>query len=503
MWEVMSQDNCSDVFGKRVAQSLYCIQLKIGNNTGHPIQIAGFGFTNKLKALISIGTDSVTIANSSYASTRAVLLQSQVWSNRNLAANLLQGAGLIMGGFVPFYTGTHSPNAKLHFVTATSIVTGAALQAYNLLVPDPIISQLKSLDDQSFRDNMVIPNNSHTQTVVFVEKQAVTTALREIGIDLHDASEAAQQKLQGIAPTDANYRDSEASAKLLQKIADKSDDTIKNSTRPGFRKKKSNPLLVKMALGNVVIVGDEIEYLQRVQIQSPPAAAATTSPLTGSPSSISFGDQMVSQASNPQTVTLANTGATNLTNLNFQLSGANKSEFTVPSDKNTCSSTLAASATCSVAIVFTPDPTKGMSAARTATLDISFSPGSTPLATPLSGNAKTTPPAVVFSQTALLFGTQKAGSGQSKATLTIVNLTNASLTGLTIPALSAAAAPDFATSTDNKCANTLASGDNCTVTWTFAPIGPPGARNATVNVTYQIAGAAPANQTVNLSGTAN
>jgi hypothetical protein len=537
MWEVMSQNNCSDAFGKRVAQSLYCVQLKIGNNSGHPIQIAGIGFTNKLKALAAIGIPQVTIANSSYASTRAVLLQSQVWSNRNIIANSLQGAGLIMAGFTPFFSGSRHTDPKLHYTTLTTIVSGAALQAYNLIVPDPTVPQLKSLDDQSFRDNMVIPNNSHTQTVVFVEKQVLTTALQELNIELKDAAAITQKQAQTAraeaqaakttastskanaassgaetaAKMDAETKTADAerlqvTAETLNKIATSSQKTIRNSTRPAWHpwklKGQPDPLLVKLALGNVVIVGDEIEYLQRVQIQSS-AAPSAVSPLTASPSSLAFGDQMVAQPSSPKTVTLTNTGSASITNLNLQLSGANKSEFNIPPDQNTCTATLAPSTPCTVSLTFTPDPTQSVQAGRSANLDVSFSPGSTPLTIPLSGNAKTpTTPTVVFSQTTLPFGTQKAGSGQSKATLTIVNFMGAALASLTIPAPAGANAADFATPPDNKCAANLNAGDNCSVTWTFMPpAAATGARTAKVAVTYTVAGAAH-QQDISLSGTA-
>jgi hypothetical protein len=517
-WEVMSQNNCSDVFGKRVAQSLYCVQLKIGNNSGHPIQVAGIGFMNHLKVLTAVGSAEVTLANSSYASTRAVLLQSQVWSNRNLIANSIQGAGLIMGGFIPFYSGSHSPNAKLHFTTATAIVSGVALQAYNLIVPDPIIAQLKNLDDQSFRDNMVIQNNSHTQTVVFVEKQAVTTALRELNIQMNDAATVAQKQadaakikadLSKTAADAADERRALATAKILNEMTAHAKETVKNSTRPAWNplskgKGKPNPLLVKLALGNVVIVGDMIEYLQRMQIQSN-AAPSAASPLIASPSSLVFPDQMVAQPSSPQTVMFTNTGSSPITNLNLELAGANKSEFVIPPGGNTCAATLALGTSCNASLTFTPSPSQSVPAGRSATLDVSYGPASSPLVIPLSGSAKTpTTPTVVFSQTALPFGTQKAGSGQSTASLTIVNLMGAVLTNLAIPSPTGTNAADFATPPDNKCTNALAVGDNCSVTWTFKPApGAPGPRTATVSVTYQVTGvAAPVAQAVILNGTA-
>ncbi|MGA9939928.1 MAG: hypothetical protein WBP92_16905, partial [Candidatus Acidiferrales bacterium] len=148
LWEVMSQTDCADAFGTRLSASLYCIQLKIGNNTGFPIQLAGIGFANRLTDLAALGDPTVTFANNSYASTRAILLHQEMWAPRNVLYHSLEGAGLIMAGFTPFFV---RPNAKTNFATATSIVSGPLLQAFGIVAPDPIISQLNNLDDQSFR----------------------------------------------------------------------------------------------------------------------------------------------------------------------------------------------------------------------------------------------------------------------------------------------------------------------------------------------------------------
>lgn len=511
MWEVMSQRNCSDVFGKRVSQRLYCIQLKIGNNSGHPIQLAGIGFTNKLNALKALGAGDVTIANSSYASTRAVLLQSQVWSNRNIIANSLQGAGLIMAASNPFFTNTSQLTPKLHFQTVTNIVGSAALQAFNIIVPDPVVPQLKSLDDQSFRDNLVIPNNSQTQTVVFVEKTVLKLVFQDLYRQAEQAAEAAKTRAGKIADdTSKEFIAAQADENFLTDVEKELGGALRNSSIPILKsKQKSNPLLVKLALGNVVIVGNEIEYLQRVQIQS--SASANASALSAQPASLEFPDQTVALASTAQTVTLTNTSGSPLSNLQFQISGTNKAEFST--GKNTCTSPVAPATSCTVDVMFTPDPTQGVAPPRKASLDVVAGSGSTLVSIPLSGNAKSTqPPPIVFSQTTLTFAAQKAGTGQSStAKLTIVNLTltpGGVTIALTPPAGAAgASAADFvATPPANTCGGSLASGANCSITWTFTPTAGasgPRAATATVNVTNTVGGAAVSSQVISLSGTAN
>src|SRR6266478_1483099 len=270
LWNVMSQNNCSDVFGKRVAQSFYCVQLKIGNNAGHPLQLAGVGFAKTLKALTVLGIPQFTIANTTYASTRAVLVASQVWSTRNIVYNSFAGAGLVMASSTPFFFGTapSALRAKTRFLTFSSIVSGPLLQAFNLVAPDPIVTQLKNLDDQSFRDNIVIPNNSQIQTVVFVAKQDVTVALRELQMELSNAATVAQSQVKEHSNDSTFKKNYEGKIKTLRALNSSSRNTVTNSTRPHLFKGQQDPSLVKLALGSVLIVGDYIAYLQRVQIQN-------------------------------------------------------------------------------------------------------------------------------------------------------------------------------------------------------------------------------------------
>jgi hypothetical protein len=393
MWEVMAQNNCSDTFGRRVAHSMYCIQVNIGNNSGHPILLAGVGFTKDVKSLEALGIKNVTIANSSYASTRAVLVHSQSVSARNIIYNSLQAAGLLMAGFTPYFSGVHQKNAKLHYITAIAIVTGPVLQAINLVAPDPIINQLKSLDDQSLRDNMIVPNNAPARTVVFVEKQALTLSLRETAarltaaaVEMQKQADKANEKATtaentaAAAQADATMAQDKATsaaealatppagvqmealqtkaetaraeaarlqtrgenaeatartlrlqasslagqAQSLQQEASKADETITNSTRPGPFKSKGqfNPTLVKIALGDLVIVGEEIEYLQRIQMQgnaATPAVSVTVAPTT---QKLMLGDQ--------QKFTASVTGSTN-TNVVWSLVDAQGATSTIGS----------------------------------------------------------------------------------------------------------------------------------------------------------------------------
>ncbi len=268
LWEVMSQKKCMDVFGTRVGQSTYCIQLKIGNNSGYPLQIAGIGFSPDANPATT-GPDT-TIANSSYASTRAVLLTENYTNGRNIVYNIIHAIGVLMPAFAPYFGTTHPNgtvnNARVHWSTAASIVSGPLLQAFDIIAPNPVIAQLNQLDDQSFRDNLVIANNVQITTVVFVEKQELTSQLIKLNAQPPNAM-VAQENWANLG---------------LDKSTSTMKSTITNSTNNrGMISKKGgfNPYYVKLALGNVVIVGRHIAYLDRVHVVNSATAVSGAAPI--------------------------------------------------------------------------------------------------------------------------------------------------------------------------------------------------------------------------------
>lgn len=285
LYQVLSQSVCNDVFGKRVARNFYCIELKIGNNTGHPLQVAGIGFSRQIDKLP--GNPWVTQANTSYASTRAVLLREEVLSPRNVFYHSVQATGLIMSGLQPFFI---AANASKHFAIATSIVSGPALAAIGIIGPDRVVGQLNNLDDESFRDSQIIPNNTHIRTMVFIEKRALTEELQSVSSEYIQALKngttvGSSQTANNSGGDGAQNTQTDKGAQNLEvgpsvqaaQVAaaqKEGQQTVKNSQQKDtnrvfgiFQKSDHSPLLVKMALGNVVIVGDEIAYLQRVQVQ--------------------------------------------------------------------------------------------------------------------------------------------------------------------------------------------------------------------------------------------
>lgn len=230
IWGVLSRHLCSDDFGNHVAGDVYCIEVKIGNNSGHQIQLAGIGF----KPNITQGIDVLgPTPNISYQSVRASAQGYAFWSTRTLLINGSSAVGLLMASFNPFFHATHS---VAHWVAGTAVASGLP-GAIGQVVPDLSTRELNNLDDQSFRDNLPIPNNSQVRTMVFVERKLLDGA----GYKYY----------------------ARACAAIYKSLPDGGDSATANCL-----KKKDDPLAVKWALGRLVIVGDEVDFIQRVVVDS-------------------------------------------------------------------------------------------------------------------------------------------------------------------------------------------------------------------------------------------
>jgi hypothetical protein len=176
----------------------------------------------------------------------------------------------------------------------------------------------------------------------------------------------------------------------------------------------------------------------------------STSGVGLSPSSLSFAAQLVSTSSAPQGVTLTNTGSSSLSISSIAASG----DF---AQTNSCGSSVAAGASCTINVTFTPTAPGTRSGTITITDD---APGS-PHVISLSGTG--TGPAVSFSASTMSVGAQIVGTTSAAHQLTLTNSGNAALniTGMTLSPASF--------SETNTCGTNLAAGASCTISVTFTP----------------------------------
>jgi len=256
--------------------------------------------------------------------------------------------------------------------------------------------------------------------------------------------------------------------------------------------------------GNVRPEGGADTHLDPGAIEFAAGPATATLSVTGGP--LNFGNQPVGYTSAAMTLTLHNTGAAAANSIALAFSSP---VFSRPNAGGTCGATLAANATCTINVVFTPTAVGAATGSLSITANVAVS--GSPVG--LSGNGVAAVLSASLTPTSHAYGNATRGVGVLAAptqTFTLTNTGNVTITGVAQAVLGGTNPTEFSVvrllSTCGPAGNgqflgqtTLAPGAACAVTVQFRPLTTQttGAKSATVSVT-DLAGT----QTSTLSGTA-
>jgi hypothetical protein len=191
-----------------------------------------------------------------------------------------------------------------------------------------------------------------------------------------------------------------------------------------------------------------------IDVTAPPPPAPPPPMVDLSPTSLTFGPQAVGTNSDTQTVTIKNTGGSDLTLTSVFASG----DFTVAG----CSgATLAPNATCTIAVGFTPDRTGNI----TGSIQIVDNASGSPHSVPLTGTGVSSgTPVLALSATSVTFARQSVGTTSAPQD---VVLTNTGAVPLHISSIGINGDFGF---TGCGFPLTLAPGTSCTFSITFSPL---------------------------------
>jgi hypothetical protein len=208
-----------------------------------------------------------------------------------------------------------------------------------------------------------------------------------------------------------------------------------------------------------------------------------------SPTNVDFGTQLVGATTAPQTVTLTNNNSTALAITSVAVVAitppAAGTDFAIVPG-GTCGASLAAGASCTVNVTFTPS----VASAESAKLVFTDTDPSPQFAT-LTGTGTANAPVAILTPTSLDFGSQLVTTTSSPAkTIMLKNNGN-----LVLNIASITSSGDFAET--NTCGASLPAGMTCTISVTFTPTA-TGARTGTITVTDNANGSP---RTVPLTGT--
>jgi hypothetical protein len=169
------------------------------------------------------------------------------------------------------------------------------------------------------------------------------------------------------------------------------------------------------------------------------------------PLALKFPCRAIGNTSSALTTTLSNSGRTALNISGVEITGNNPSDF---GQTNSCGSSLAAGASCTISVKYTPSAP----GSRSAILNLSDDAANSPQSVALTGTA--TP--ISISPGSLTFAAQVIGTSSAPQTTTLsnigtvtANITNISLTGQY--------------SQSNTCSSPLDPGTSCTISAVFQP----------------------------------
>jgi len=399
MWKVLPGRTVEDNFGHRVRSLFYCVEIVLGNNSGYDLQIASIGFVLPQAK----GIPQHPIPTNGYISTRSTLVWGQQIYWRNAVQHGLNALGPFLTGGIPFFK---LAGPRSTYSTIVSIITNPFAKGFELVAPDETVGQLERLDEQALRDSLIVANNTQIRTVTFISKESV-------------------------------------------KIPDKADG--------------KDPLVAMAALGELVLIGDKIQHINRIRVVS--------SPVAGVPSATSVKPDTVTQGKSQELIISGSL-----------LQGA---KVTAPAG---------------FTVTNTKVDDKGTTITLTLAVANSVTPGNYSLTITTPGGASTIPvkvvapvPVVSLDHSDFTFPTQSVGTTSSGQIVILKNSGEADLTGITL-GLVGANAGDVQSST---CGATLAAGATCSITITFAPTA-KGDRSASLTITDNASGSP---QSVTLKGT--
>jgi hypothetical protein len=212
---------------------------------------------------------------------------------------------------------------------------------------------------------------------------------------------------------------------------------------------------------------------------------STTPTYTALPTTLPFGSETINVASAPMSVTVTNTGAVAVPITSITLSTTGSQPF---SQTNTCGTSVAVGAKCTISVVF--DPASVGSALATLSVNAGNGAGTQTVALSGTGIAAT----YTALPSSLAFGNETTNVASAPKSVTVTNTGTAALP-ITSITLSTSGSQPF--SQTNNCGSSVAAGANCTINVVFNPAS-VGSATATLSVN---AGSGAGTQTVALSGT--
>jgi hypothetical protein len=286
MWGVLPRRLARDNFGNWISERYYAIEVIIGNDSGYPLQIAGTGFClmNECPVDGKLANQVSIAPTASYRVTRGTLAKGQQVGTRANVMHLVQALGPIGTGLTAFF---HNTNHKGTFTSAVDLFSNPFEKGLELAWPDTTIQELARLDDQMLRDGLVIPNNTQVRTLVFFPKESLAAYLpdpkQDVQLNAADGADATASPGEEKGNAATQRQAGSETSKNFRPGDEKSCAWLKESRMPwaytpGKCASHADLNDVMHALGRLVLIGETIQYLNRVRVESNTPGAESVPP---------------------------------------------------------------------------------------------------------------------------------------------------------------------------------------------------------------------------------
>lgn len=205
-WKVLPRRVTADNFGARVAKLYFAVVAVVGNNSGHDLEVVSLHFQLPAKTGISS-----PVPSDPYRIVRGTLEREHLIGLRNTTVNVIKALGPLLAGGSGFVAGAAFPKA-------IDLFSNPFEKGIEQVFPDRTLNQMVALDNQTMRDTALIPDNTQQLLLVFISRDLLVTA------------------------------------------------TNRNQISSRF-KAEFEPQYVMRELGELVLTGRRIEYIDRVKIK--------------------------------------------------------------------------------------------------------------------------------------------------------------------------------------------------------------------------------------------
>ena len=164
-WMVQPDIITKGNFGRWVSNNFFCVKVTIGNNSGYDLEIRDVFFEAQLEK--AANSEKVAIPGDNHTMVKGMIEKGAQNGRRNIIINAVISFGGILTGLSPFF---ENLRPKAHYETFSNVFNGGFSNGLQKVLPDTTIREMARLNEDGFQRSIIIPNNTPVAITIFVPK---------------------------------------------------------------------------------------------------------------------------------------------------------------------------------------------------------------------------------------------------------------------------------------------------------------------------------------------